>query len=101
MSRKENYYATTVQRYLPKAQEIWKDYKVSHQFIIICKTNSIANANKIAQDFGFEKNTFKSDVTRNYIRAEEIKSLEESKSKFIIRPIQAWENESKDIMEVL
>ena len=101
MSRKENYYATEVERYLPKAQEIWKDYKVSHQFIIICKTNSIANANKIAQDFGFEKNTFKSDVTRNYIRAEEIKSLEESKSKFIIRPIQAWENESKDIMEVL
>jgi len=101
MSRKENYYATTVQRYLHKAQEIWKNYKISYQFIIICKTNSIANANKIANDFGFEKNAFKSDTTRNFLNPLEIKSLEESKSKFIIRPIQAWENESKDIMEVL
>lgn len=98
MPRKEKYYGTTLNQHLSKAKEIWGTDSRG-QFRIVCKAKSKAEANRIAENLGLRKNTFSSDNTCETGNMLEIEMAD--KYGFIIRPLSSWENNSKDIREVL
>jgi len=59
----------------------------------------MAEANIIAVELGLDKNTFNRDNVSETGNMLEIELAD--KYGFIIRPLSSWENESKDITEVL
>jgi len=96
--KKDKYYGTTLNKHLPKAREIW-GMNSRWQFRIVCKAKSMAEANIIAVELGLDKNTFNRDNVSETGNMLEIELAD--KYGFIIRPLSSWENESKDITEVL
>lgn len=65
MARIDKYYGTYTMIYggkLKKLEEL--GYNKSHyQFRIVCKAKSRAEANRIAESYGLDKNTFRPDYT--------------------------------------